>query len=168
MIRDKQFVSPTFVMKAGVTHANHTRHFTGDQARCHYCGRATFDHRTPEAHSVPKATRTVDHKWPRAHGGTNATCVVACTCCNGLKGDTPYELFCAWFRLPGADSWNNRAEISYRRFVFDCARAGLEAARQLARWTKEEAEIGVERERHREAVAAAYEQFRGSRMRAAS
>lgn len=163
-----RFASPAFALPPGASIRLHTRSLTGKAAHCHYCGRMTFPGSARQQANEPRAIRTADHVYPSAHGGGNDKLVVACAGCNGLKGDTPYEVFCAWLRLPGADSWHNRAELSYRRFVFDCARAGLEAARQLARWTREEAETATERERHRAAVAAAYEQFRGSRMRAAA
>ena len=164
----KQFASPYFALPAGKFKSNFVKNLSGDDARCHYCGRMTFDHRTFQARQNPKATRTVDHVKPIAAGGTNDLCVVACTVCNGLKAHLPYDVFRAWMSLPDSDSWNANANFKWAHFVHDCALAGFRAGRQLAQWTKDDAEREREIARHRDAVSEAYERFRASRMRRAA
>lgn len=160
MIREKQFLSPLFSVPANIAKGEFTRAFSGDRARCHYCGRATFYKTHQQAVAQPFLTRTVDHKVPKARGGMDNQCLVSCRRCNHVKGDSPYETFRAWCTVN--DPWGPRAERLYREFLYDCAHAGLKAGTDLAKWIAAQ----DEKARRIDPVMAAFHQFRQSRRAA--
>jgi 5-methylcytosine-specific restriction endonuclease McrA len=63
------------------------------QAACYYCRRAF----------ASGELRTFDHKVPRARGGSNkpGNLVVACTECNGEKGDLTHDEFFLYRQVTG-------------------------------------------------------------------
>lgn len=67
-----------------------------DGAVCFYCGHELVIVKGP-AFERAKWRATIDHKKPRSRGGTNArdNLVLACTGCNGAKGDRTLEEWAA-------------------------------------------------------------------------
>ena len=113
---------------------------------CVYCGRDAGRCRT-------RGRFGLDHKVPRAWGGSNAVSNVtmACTACNGAKGDRDVEAYLTVLADAGRDVAPIRARIAA------AARAQLDRAlgRDLARAGDRGASLATLAKRARGAVAAA-------------
>lgn len=101
---------------------------------CHYCPALIYPKGSKEARANPEQTATKDHIRPQSlarSGSPKGPIVLACSLCNGLKGDTPYEVFVFWRKNTKAKTREGLFQ-DYARFKFELLCAGFRAAHRLA------------------------------------
>lgn len=96
---------------------------------CHYCGCRVFPAGTSNAKNKPEVTHTKDHIVPKSMGGgwDRENLVTACSQCNNIRGDTPYEVYCAFSKMFRSINGDKRRK-AYRKFVHDMAIFGVTTA----------------------------------------
>lgn len=107
---------------------------------CHYCGTTIYSRACAEVIGDLNLVRTVEHKIPKSVLASMRALnsvdnrLDACVRCNGLKADTPYEVFCYYIETEGKSGLSNA--LKYRKFVYDLSLRGMYVLRAVSKTEK--------------------------------
>lgn len=104
-------------------------------SKCHYCTREVYPTGHLNVIADPGRLITCDHRVPktllkRQQIQDPLNHLIACARCNGMKADTPYEVFMYYIEMTGKIGLSNAS--MYRKFVFNLTLRGLGAEKAHA------------------------------------
>lgn len=118
-----------FIKLSVVRAAKRARLWVAQDGKCHYCDVLTILPKQGATNSGGTIA-TLDHIITQSNGGTDslANMVIACSTCNGDRGDMEYNVFYALKKTPGA--WKeHRAQLAREKAARDEIRRQASAER---------------------------------------